>query len=179
MRTPKKSPKLHSPGARQQFRLDLADEIFVDEFAGGGGASTGYWLATGRHVDAAVNHNPEACAMHRMNHPQTHHEEQSVWDVDPMDIVRRFNGRRVGGAWFSPDCKHFSKAKGGALIDKRIRGLAWILLKWVGRSGGRMQEGRRGPACPRGIFLENVEEFQTWGPADREALPQDGTGREG
>lgn len=174
MRKPATTITLRSPGAAQQFRLDFADEIFLDEFAGGGGASTGYWMATGRHVDAAVNHNPEACSMHFINHPQTLHFCQSVWEVDPMELLGRFMGRKIGGAWFSPDCKHFSKAKGGALVDKRIRGLAWILLKWVGRAGGRLSKGGRGPACPRTIFLENVEEFQTWGPLIAKRCPKTG-----
>ena len=125
-------------------QINLLDEIIVDNFAGGGGASTGMELATGRVVDIAINHDPDAILMHRTNHYQA-----SVWDVDPVEVCR---GRPVGLAWFSPDCKHFSKAKGGKPVDKNIRGLAWIVLRWAGT------------VRPRVIILENVEEFQTWGP---------------
>ena len=124
-------------------------EIMVDSFAGGGGASTGLELAFGRVVDAAINHDPAAILMHKTNHPYTEHYQASVWDIDPCVVCR---GRPVGVAWFSPDCKHFSKAKGAARVDKKIRGLAWIALRWAG------------VVRPRVIFLENVEEFQTWGP---------------
>ncbi len=124
------------------------DEIIVDNFAGGGGASTGIELATGRIVDIAINHDPDAILMHKTNHPHTEHLQASVWDVDPVEVCR---GRPVGLAWFSPDCKHFSKAKGAALVDKKIRGLAWIVLRWAGT------------VRPRVIILENVEEFVTWG----------------
>ena len=127
----------------------LVDEIIVDNFAGGGGASTGIELATGRQVAIAINHDPDAIRMHRTNHPYTEHLQASVWDVDPVAECR---GRPVGLAWFSPDCKHFSKAKGAALVDRKIRGLAWITLRWAAR------------VRPRVIILENVEEFQTWGP---------------
>lgn len=130
-------------------QINLLDEIIVDNFAGGGGASTGMELATGRVVDIAINHDPDAILMHRTNHPHTTHYQASVWDVDPMEVCR---GRPVGLAWFSPDCKHFSKAKGGKPVDKNIRGLAWIVLRWAGT------------VRPRVIILENVEEFQTWGP---------------
>ncbi|MBU5672695.1 DNA cytosine methyltransferase [Paenibacillus brevis] len=124
-------------------------EIIVDNFAGGGGASTGIELATGRSVDIAINHDPAAIAMHRANHPETEHYCESVWDVDPRSAAA---GRPIGLAWFSPDCKHFSKAKGGKPVEKKIRGLAWIVLKWAGK------------VRPRVIILENVEEFKTWGP---------------
>lgn len=127
----------------------LVDEIIVDNFAGGGGASTGIELATGRRVAIAINHDPDAIRMHRANHPYTEHLQASVWDVDPVAECR---GRPVGLAWFSPDCKHFSKAKGAALVDRKIRGLAWITLRWAAK------------VRPRVIILENVEEFQTWGP---------------
>ena len=130
-------------------QINLLDEIIVDNFAGGGGASTGMELATGRVVDIAINHDPDAILMHRTNHPHTTHYQASVWDVDPVEVCR---GREVGLAWFSPDCKHFSKAKGGKPVDKNIRGLAWIVLRWAGT------------VRPRVIILENVEEFQTWGP---------------
>lgn len=124
-------------------------EIIVDNFAGGGGASTGIEIATGRLVAVAVNHDPAAILMHRTNHPYTEHFQASVWDIDPKAVCR---GRPVGLAWFSPDCKHFSKAKGAALVDRKIRGLAWITLRWAAT------------VRPRVIILENVEEFQTWGP---------------
>lgn len=130
----------------------LVDEIIVDNFAGGGGASTGIELATGKRVAIAINHDPDAIRMHRTNHPYTEHLQASVWDVDPVAECR---GRPVGLAWFSPDCKHFSKAKGAALVDRKIRGLAWITLRWAAK------------VRPRVIILENVEEFQTWGPVRR------------
>lgn len=130
-------------------QINLFDELIVDNFAGGGGASTGIELATGRVVDIAINHDPAAILMHQTNHPHTEHYQESVWDVDPVKLCR---GRPVGLAWFSPDCKHFSKAKGAALVDRKIRGLAWIVLKWAGT------------VRPRVIILENVEEFVTWGP---------------
>lgn len=130
-------------------QFDLFSEIIVDNFAGGGGASTGIELATGKIVDIAINHDPDAILMHRTNHPNTEHIQASVWDVDPVEVCR---GRPVGLAWFSPDCKHFSKAKGSALVDRNIRGLAWIVLRWAAT------------VHPRVIILENVEEFQTWGP---------------
>lgn len=127
----------------------MTGEIIVDNFAGGGGASTGIEIATGRMVALAVNHDPAAILMHRTNHPYTEHFQASVWDIDPKAVCR---GRPVGLAWFSPDCKHFSKAKGAALVDRKIRGLAWITLRWAAT------------VRPRVIILENVEEFQTWGP---------------
>ena len=130
-------------------QVNLFDEIIVDNFAGGGGASTGIELATGRVVTIAINHDPAAILMHKTNHPYTQHLQASVWYVDPVEVCA---GRPVGLAWFSPDCKHFSKAKGGALVDRKIRGLAWIVLRWAAR------------VRPRVIILENVEEFQTWGP---------------
>lgn len=130
-------------------QIDFFEEMIIDNFAGGGGASTGIEFATGRAVDAAINHDPDAILMHRTNHPQTRHYCESVWDIDPWEVTR---GRPVGLAWFSPDCKHFSKAKGSKPVDRNIRGLAWIVLKWAGT------------VKPRVIILENVEEFQTWGP---------------
>lgn len=131
-------------------------ELLVDNFAGGGGASTGIELATGYSVDIAINHDPEAIRMHKANHPSTKHYCESVWDVDP---VKACKGRPVGLAWFSPDCKHFSKAKGGKPKDKKIRGLAWVALRWAGT------------VRPRVIMLENVEEFKTWGPLNRRHRP--------
>ena len=130
-------------------QLNLFNEIIVDNFAGGGGASTGIELALGRPVDVAINHDPAAILMHKTNHPHTEHYQESMWDINPVKVCA---GRTVGLAWFSPDCKHFSKAKGAALVDKRIRGLAWIVCRWAGT------------VRPRVIILENVEEFQTWGP---------------
>lgn len=124
-------------------------KIAVDNFAGGGGASIGIELALNEPVAVAINHDPAAILMHRTNHPYTEHLQASVWDVDPEEVCK---GRPVGLAWFSPDCKHFSKAKGSALVDKKIRGLAWITLRWAAK------------VRPDVIMLENVEEFQTWGP---------------
>ncbi|MGN5354359.1 DNA cytosine methyltransferase [Ralstonia sp. L16] len=141
---------------RDQFLLDIQHELIVDNFAGGGGASCGIELALGRHVDHAINHDPEAVAMHAMNHPQTEHHCESVWDVKPLELT---GGRPVGLAWFSPDCKHFSKAKGGKPRDKKIRGLAWVAMRWAA------------VARPRVIILENVEEFQTWGPVLADGMP--------
>lgn len=131
-------------------------ELLVDNFAGGGGASTGIELATGYSVDIAINHDPEAIKMHKANHPNTRHYCENVWAVDP---VKACNGHPVGLAWFSPDCKHFSKAKGGKPKDKNIRGLAWVALRWAGL------------VRPRVIMLENVEEFKTWGPLNRRHHP--------
>lgn len=128
----------------------------MDNFAGGGGASTGIEIATGVSVDIAINHDPEAIRMHKANHPSTKHYCESVWDVDPLEVCQ---GRPVGLAWFSPDCKHFSKAKGGKPKDKNIRGLAWVALRWAGL------------VRPRVIMLENVEEFKTWGPLNRSHRP--------
>lgn len=127
-------------------------ELVIDNFAGGGGASTGIELATGYSVDIAINHDPEAIKMHKANHPNTKHYCENVWAVDP---VKACNGHSVGLAWFSPDCKHFSKAKGGKPKDKNIRGLAWVACRWAGL------------VRPRVIMLENVEEFKTWGPLNR------------
>ncbi len=131
-------------------------ELIVDNFAGGGGASTGIELATGYSVDIAINHDPEAIKMHKANHPNTKHYCENVWAVNP---VKACKGHPVGLAWFSPDCKHFSKAKGGKPKDKNIRGLAWVALRWAGL------------VRPRVIMLENVEEFKTWGPLNRRHHP--------
>ena len=127
----------------------MLNEIIVDVFAGGGGASSGIACAVGRSVDVAIDHDPAAIAMHRANHPHTKHYCESVWDVDPIEVCA---GRPVGLAWFSPDCKHFSKEKGGNPVEKSIRGLAWIAVRWA-----RLVR-------PRVIILENVEEFAAWGP---------------
>ena len=134
---------------KNKSQTSLLEEIIVDNFAGGGGASTGIELATGRPVTIAVNHDPEAIRMHLTNHPYTEHYQASVWDIDPAEVCR---GRPVGLAWFSPDCKHFSRAKGGKPVSKNIRGLAWIVLRWAAK------------VSPRVIILENVPEFVTWGP---------------
>lgn len=123
--------------------------LIVDNFAGGGGASTGIEMAIGRSVDIAINHDPDAIAMHTINHPGTLHYCESVFDVDP---VKATAGRPVDLAWFSPDCKHFSKAKGGKPVSREIRGLAFIAIRW-----GILKR-------PKVIVLENVEEFKTWGP---------------
>ncbi|EOV0352466.1 DNA cytosine methyltransferase [Vibrio fluvialis] len=125
------------------------NEIVVDNFAGGGGASTGIELGLNRHVDIAINHDPNAIDMHKLNHPETKHYCESVWDVDPVEAC---GGRPVGLAWFSPDCKHFSKAKGNRPVDKNIRGLAWVAVRWAALVPVRI------------LMLENVEEFKTWGP---------------
>ncbi|GIU12999.1 DNA cytosine methyltransferase [Shewanella sp. MBTL60-007] len=133
-----------------QFSLNIENyELVVDNFAGGGGASTGIELAIGRPIDIAINHDPDAIAMHKTNHPLTKHYCESVWDVNPVEVCA---GRPVGLAWFSPDCKHFSKAAGGKPLEKKIRGLAWVAMRWAAT------------VRPRIIMLENVEEFVTWGP---------------
>lgn len=134
---------------RDPAQISMIDEIIVDSFAGGGGASTGIEVATGRVVDIAINHDADAILMHRTNHPYTEHFQASVWDIDPKEVCK---GRPVGLLWASPDCKHFSKAKGSALVDRNIRGLAWVVLRWAAT------------VRPRVIMLENVEEFVTWGP---------------
>ncbi|WP_273328153.1 DNA cytosine methyltransferase [Vallitalea guaymasensis] len=139
---------------KQMTLNDIKDyELVVDNFAGGGGASAGIEMALGRTVDIAINHDPAAIAMHKANHPYTKHYCESVWEVNPYEVTK---GKPVGLAWFSPDCKHFSKAKGGKPKDKNIRGLAWVAVKWASF------------VKPRVIMLENVEEFKTWGPLDEE-----------
>lgn len=130
--------------------------LFVDNFAGGGGASTGIELAIGRNVDIAINHDPDAIAMHRANHPNTKHYCEDVWEVDPVEACK---GKPVTLAWFSPDCKHFSRAKGGKPADKNIRGLAWVAVKWAYL------------VRPSVIMLENVPEIQTWGPLGKDNRP--------
>ncbi len=124
-------------------------ELVVDNFAGGGGASTGIEAALRRPVDVAINHDADAIRMHEVNHPHTRHYCESVWDVDPVEATQ---GRPVGLAWFSPDCTHFSKARGKVPVKKEIRGLAWVALRWAAT------------VRPRVIMLENVEEFTSWGP---------------
>lgn len=137
----------------KEHNFNLFSEIVVDNFAGGGGASTGIEMALGRSPEIAINHDPDAISMHTVNHPSTEHYCESVWDVDP---VKAAAGRPVGLAWFSPDCKHFSKAKGGSPVNKDIRGLAWVTVRWAMN------------VRPRVMMLENVEEFQTWGPLIRD-----------
>jgi DNA (cytosine-5)-methyltransferase 1 len=141
------------------LQLDFPHELIIDNFAGGGGTSTGLEAAFGRPVDIAINHDPEALAMHAMNHPLTHHLLESVWDVDPIKVTRN---QPVALVWLSPDCKHFSKAKGGTPVAKHIRGLAWVGMRWVALTK------------PRVLMLENVEEFTTWGPL---LVGADGTAR--
>lgn len=132
------------------------NEIFVDNFAGGGGASTGIEIAIGRNVDIAINHDPDAIAMHRANHPNSKHYCEDVWEVDPIEACE---GRPVALAWFSPDCKHFSRAKGGKPVDHNIRGLAWVSIRWALL------------VRPRVIMLENVPEIQTWCPLGADNRP--------
>lgn len=130
--------------------------LIVDNFAGGGGASTGIEAALGRAVDIAINHDEQAIRMHEVNHPGTLHIRNNIWQIDPRDVVK---GRPVQLAWFSPDCKHFSKAKGGKPREKSIRDLAWVVVLWAEK------------VQPDVILLENVEEFRTWGPLDDEGQP--------
>lgn len=139
-------------GGFPQLLLDVHEELIVDLFAGGGGASLGIEMATGRQVDVAVNHDPAAIAMHEANHPQTYHLRSDVFDVDPREVT---GGRPVGLLWASPDCTYHSKARGGKPIrsaKRKRRSLAWVVTRWAGQ------------VRPRVICLENVEEFAGWGP---------------
>jgi DNA (cytosine-5)-methyltransferase 1 len=129
-----------------------AHELIVDSFAGGGGASLGIEMATGRSPDIAINHDAEAIAMHARNHPGAHHYCESVWQVDPVEATA---GRPVGLMWASPDCTHHSRAKGGKPVSNKRRGLAWAVIRWA-------QAVR-----PRVIALENVSEWLEWGPITR------------
>lgn len=133
--------------------------IVVDLFAGGGGATEGIELARGRAVEVAINHDPFAIAMHRANHPETEHYCESVWDVDPIQAV---SGREVDFLWASPDCRHFSNAKGGRPVEQNIRGLAWSVIEWLKK------------VRPRAGCVENVPEFSKWGPlgADNRPIPE-------
>ena len=131
-------------------------ELVVDNFAGGGGASTGIEMAIGRSVDIAINHDPDAVAMHKANHPASKHYCEDVWQVDPVEAC---DGNPVALAWFSPDCKHFSRAKGGKPVDKKIRGLAWVVIKWAYT------------VRPKVLMLENVPEIRTWGPLGKDGKP--------
>ena len=132
------------------YQDNLFNELIIDNFAGGGGASVGIELATGRPVDIAINHDADAIAMHSVNHPYTQHFQEDVFAINPEEVT---GGRPVGIAWFSPDCKHFSRAKGNKPVEHKIRGLSWVIIKWAMSS-----------VAPRCIFMENVEEIQTWGP---------------
>ena len=132
------------------FQDNLFRELVVDNFAGGGGASTGMEFALGYPVDIAINHDADAIAMHKVNHPYTRHFQEDVFAIDPVQVT---GGRAVGIAWFSPDCKHFSRAKGGKPVEKKIRGLSWVIIKWA-----------MSDVAPRIIFMENVPEIKTWGP---------------
>lgn len=128
--------------------------MIIDSFAGGGGASTGIEMALGRSPDIAINHSADALALHAANHPDTLHLSENVYKVDPLDHMR---GRHIGLAWFSPDCKHFSKAKGGKPVSRNIRDLCWIIPGWIERiqeSGGKVDV----------VIMENVEEFKDYGP---------------
>lgn len=132
-----------------QYELNFKGELIIDNFAGGGGASIGIEMGLNRFIDIAINHDPIALYVHKLNHPHTLHLPSDVFEVDPVEVCQ---GRPVGLAWFSPDCKHFSKAKGGMPVEKRIRGLAWVARKWAKQ------------VRPRIIILENVSEFLSWGP---------------
>lgn len=144
---------LPTPPRRQPYGLPM----IIDSFAGGGGASTGIEMALGRSPDVAINHDPAALAMHEVNHPTTRHMITSIYAVDPSDAVPA--GRTVGLAWFSPDCKHHSKAKGGKPVSKNIRDLAWVVVHWAEK------------VAPKIIMLENVEEFQDWCPLTPDNRP--------
>ncbi|MEV5021396.1 DNA cytosine methyltransferase [Sphingobium sp. LMA1-1-1.1] len=154
--------------ARAPLERDWSVGINVDNFAGGGGASTGLEQA-GFPVHVAINHDPEAVAMHAANHPAARHHCQSVWSIDPLEAVTFADGdglvraHAVRVAWFSPDCKHFSKAKGGKPVEKNIRDLAWVVHHWIDRLGPALR--------PAIIMLENVEEFRTWGPLGDDGRP--------
>lgn len=131
-------------------------EISINLFAGGGGTAVGYEMALGRAFDIAINHDPIAIAMSRANHPHTEYFCESIRDVSPTKACR---GRKAGFLWASPDCRHFSKAKGGKPVDKQIRGLAWMVIRWARE------------VAPRIIMVENVEEFQSWGPLLPDGTP--------
>lgn len=145
--------KRQSPGARQ-FILPIADKLIVDLFAGGGGASTGIERALGRHVDIAVNHNPDAISMHEANHPQARHFLSDVWEVDPIEVV---DGMPVGLLHLSPDCTHHSQARGGQPRNAKIRALAWVGPRWI----GKLRKRGLGPDL---VTLENVEQMLQWSP---------------
>lgn len=127
-------------------------ELIVDLFAGGGGASTGIFQALGRHPDIAINHDPQAIAMHRANHPDTKHIVEDIWQADPTTLTA---GQPVGLLWASPSCTHFSKARGGLPLNKQLRSLGWAVIWWAAKTK------------PRLIILENVTEWASWGPVDQ------------
>ena len=155
------TPRYTKDGVLDLFdqQLGLADdEIIIDCFAGGGGASLGIEWATGRSPDEAINHSAPAIAIHKANHPATNHHLSDIWEVDPLDVAR---GRKVGLLWLSPDCTHHSRAKGGKPVSKKIRVLAHVAVRYAKK------------VRPRTIFLENVEEFLGWGPVSRETNKAD------
>lgn len=156
MKTRKRESALVSGILFEHSNANATGELVIDNFAGGGGASLGMSMAIGRAIDVAINHDPAAITMHAENHPETRHICENVWRADPLKVT---GGRPVGLAWFSPDCKHFSRAKGSKPVEKRIRGLAWIVIKWAKA------------VRPRVIMLENVREFETWGPLTEDNLP--------
>ena len=137
-----------------QFALDFTGEIIVDLFAGGGGASTGIEQALNRPVDVAINHDADAVSMHMANHPHARHYLSDVYEVCPLAATE---GRPVGLLHASPDCTHHSQARGGQPRSRKIRALAWVVLKWAGTLA---RQGR----APRAITLENVEQMLQWGP---------------
>lgn len=157
--------------------------LAIDNFAGGGGASTGIEAALGRAIDAAINHDAEAVAMHLANHPGTRHYRQSIYAVDPLVVVEDALARMGGSInasvaylidliWFSPDCKHHSKAKGGKPREKNIRDLAWVVVHWIERlQAAYARAGKDARRVIRCIMLENVEEFRKWGPLDANGFP--------
>ena len=130
-------------------QTNLFEEITVDGFCGGGGWSTGFELGICRPVDIGINHDAAAIALHKKNHPYTKHYQCNIFEVDPVEACQ---GRPVGWAHFSPDCKHFSRAKGAKPVSKKIRSLAWVVVQWAAA------------VHPRIISMENVPEFLTWGP---------------
>ena len=142
----------HGKHGREQLEMR---ELIIDNFAGGGGASLGLHRACGR-VDIAINHDAEALRIHALNHPNTRHISEDIFEVDPVEVC---GGHPVGLAWFSPDCTHHSRAKGGKPRSQKIRGLAWVVIRWAAK------------VRPRIIMLENVEEFQDWGPLDDDGKP--------
>lgn len=150
------SPDLFADLGAFQPRPLPSRELIVVGFAGGGGSCTGIEQALGRSPDVAINHDLWALAVHAKNHPDTLHVSKNIWHADPIEVAA---GRPVGLAWFSPDCKHFSKAKGGKPVKASVRDLAWVVVLWAKR------------VRPRVIMLENVEEFRDWGPLTREGLP--------
>ncbi|WP_337049246.1 DNA cytosine methyltransferase [Serratia fonticola] len=133
----------------ETYRPDIQEGLVVVGFAGGGGSCEGIRQALGYEPHIAMNHNPIAMTMHAANHPRTLHYPEDIFSVDPLIST---GGLPVLLGWFSPDCRHFSKAKGGTPVKKEIRGLAWVVLRWALA------------VRPRHLMLENVEEFKTWGP---------------